>query len=95
MAAYFIAQIKITREEAWPEYRKQIAALMERFGGKYIVRGGAVEVLEGDHDGRRLAIAEFPSMDAIRAFWASPDYVPIKKLREGAGLVDVWAVPGV
>jgi uncharacterized protein (DUF1330 family) len=95
MAAYFIAQIKITREEAWPEYRRQIATLMEKFGGKYIVRGGTVEVLEGSHDGRRLAIAEFPSMDAIRSFWNSPDYVPIKKLREGAGIVDVWAVPGV
>ena len=51
--------------------RKQITELIAKHGGRYVVRGGVVDVLEGCHDGRRLAIAEFPSMGSIRAFWNS------------------------
>ena len=95
MPAYLMAQIRITREQGWPEYRTAVKELAARFGGHFIVRGGAIEVLEGAHDGRRLVIFEFPSMEAIKSFWDSPDYARVKKLREGAGLLDVWAVPGV
>jgi len=94
-AAYMIVQIKITREEGWPEYRQKVAELFARHGGRYLVRGGPVEVLEGSYDGRRLVIFEFPSMEVIRSVWDSPDYAEVKKLREGAGELDVWAVPGV
>ena len=55
--------------------------------------GTELEVLEGAHDGRRLVVFEFPSMAAIRLFWESPQYIKIKKLREGAASIDVWAVP--
>ena len=94
-AAYMIVQIKITREEGWPEYRQKVAELFARHGGRYLVRGGPVEVLEGSYDGRRLVIFEFPPMEVIRSVWDSPDYAEVKKLREGAGELDVWAVPGV
>ena len=94
-AAYMIVQIKITREEGWPEYRQKVAELFARHGGCHLVRGGPVEVLEGSYDGRRLVIFEFPSMEVIRSVWDSPDYAEVKKLREGAGELDVWAVPGV
>jgi uncharacterized protein (DUF1330 family) len=94
-AAYMIVQIKITREEGWPEYRQKVAELFARHGGRHLVRGGPVEVLEGSYDGRRLVIFEFPSMEVIRSVWDSPDYAEVKKLREGAGELDVWAVPGV
>ena len=52
MAAYMIVQIKITREEGWPEYRQQVSELFAQHGGRYLVRGGPVEVLEGSYDGR-------------------------------------------
>jgi uncharacterized protein (DUF1330 family) len=94
-AAYMIVRIKITREEGWPEYRQQMAELFAKHGGRYLVRGGPVEVLEGSYDGRRLVIFEFPSMDGIRSVWNSPEYAEVKKLREGAGELDVWVVPGV
>lgn len=95
MPAYLVAQIKVTREDGWPEYRQQVGPVFAKFGGRYLVRGGPVETLEGAHDGRRLVIFEFPDMDAIRAAWTSPEYAPVKRLREGSGDVDVWAVPGV
>jgi uncharacterized protein (DUF1330 family) len=95
LAAYMIVQIKITREDGWPEYRKQVSELFSQHGGRYLVRGGPVEVLEGSYDGRRLIVFEFPSMEVIRSVWNSPEYVEVKKLREGSGELDVWAVPGV
>lgn len=95
MPAYMIAQINITREQGWPEYRAAVGPLAAKHGGRHIVRGAAVEVLEGRHDGRRLVMFEFPSIEAIRAFWNSAEYAEIKKLREGSGELDVWAVPGV
>ena len=95
MAAYLIVQSTIRDEPRYQKYRDAVIPLMARFGGKFIVRGAKVEALEGRHDGRRMVIFEFPSMDAIHAFWNSPDYVPVKKIREGAAALDVWAVEGV
>ena len=95
MPAYMIVQIKITREDGWPEYRKQVSELFSKHGGRYLVRGGDVEVLEGSYDGRRIVVFEFPSMDVIRSVWHSPEYAKVKALREGSGELDVWAVPGV
>ena len=94
MAAYFIAQIKITREEAWPEYRKQIAALMERFGGKYIVRGGATEVLEGDWKPKRIVILEFPTMDRAKEWLNCEEYREPRKLRHKTAKTNMLLVEG-
>ncbi len=95
MPAYLIVQIKVTRPESWSDYRAAVGPLAQRFGGRYLIRGAEVEVLEGSHDGRRLVVFEFPTMEAIHSFWDSPAYSELKKLRAGAGELDVWAVPGV
>ncbi len=96
MPAYMIVQINITRREGWSAYRDAVGPLAEQFGGRYLVAGGIKpEVLEGSHDGRSLAVFEFPSLDAVHRFWNSPDYAEVKKLREGLAELDVWAVPGV
>ena len=73
----------------------EVGPLATRFGGRYLVRGAKLEVLEGSHDGRSLVVFEFPSMQAIHDFWASPEYLELKSMREGAANLDVWAVPGV
>ena len=52
MPAYLMAQIRITREQGWPEYRTAVKELAAKFGGRFIVRGGVIEVLEGTYDGR-------------------------------------------
>ena len=95
MAAYFIVQSTISDEGQYQKYRDAVIPLMGRFGARIIVRGAKVEALEGRHDGRRMVIFEFPSMDAIRAFGNSPEYIPVKKIREGAAKLDVWVVEGV
>ena len=95
MAAYFIVQSTISDEQQYQKYRDAVIPLIAQFGGKFVVKGAKVEVLEGQHDGRRLVMFEFPSMDAIHAFWNSPAYVPVKAIRQAAAMLDVWAVPGV
>ena len=98
MSAYLIVQIKLLadRHQLAP-YRDAVGPCAAKFGGRYIVAGGVdVETLEGkQHDGRSLVIFEFPSVEAIHAFWMSPDYIAIKKLREGLVELDAWAVRGV
>ena len=95
MPAYLMVQTKITRPEAWSGYRAAIGPLMQTFGGRCIVRAAEVDILEGSHDGRRLAVFEFATLESIHAFWDSPAYAELKKMREGSGELDVWAVPGV
>jgi uncharacterized protein (DUF1330 family) len=94
MPAYLIVQINVTDPEKFARYREVVPSVVEAFGGRYLVRGGAVEVLEGGYDGRRVVLFEFPSLDAIKRFWHSPEYAKVKPLRENAADIDVWAVPG-
>jgi len=93
--AYFMVQSTISDEGQYQKYREAVVPLIFKFGGKFLVRGGAVDVLEGNPDARPMVVFEFPSMEAIQAFWNAPEYVPVKKLRDGAASVNIWAVPGV
>ena len=90
-----IVQITVTDPERFARYREVVPRVVQDFGGRYIVRGAPVEVLEGSHDGRRVVLFEFPSVEAIRRFWESPEYAAVKALRENAAEIDAWAVPGV
>lgn len=96
MPAYLIVQIDAPSDRAaLASYRDAVGPCAAAFGGQYIVAGGVkVDVLEGMRDNRSLVIFEFPSMDAIQEFWRSPRYAQVKKLREGIGRFEVWAVPG-
>jgi uncharacterized protein (DUF1330 family) len=74
MPAYFIVQSTIQDEAQFQKYRQAVVPFITGFGGKLVARGAKVEVFEGEHDTRPVVMFEFPSMDAIRAFWNSPDY---------------------
>jgi uncharacterized protein (DUF1330 family) len=93
MAALLVIQATIQKRDAYKAYQAAVQPLISSFGGKLKGSGVGLEVLEGSHDGRRLVVFEFPSMDAIHGFWRSPEYGKVKKLREGAATIDVWAVP--
>ena len=93
MSALLIVQASVLRKDGYKAYQAAVQPLMATFGAKLKATGVGLEVLEGTHDGRRLVVFEFPSMDAIRGFWHSPEYGKVKKLREGAATIDVWAVP--
>jgi uncharacterized protein (DUF1330 family) len=95
MASYMMVQSTINNEEQYQKYREAVVPLITKFGGKFLIRGAKVEVLEGQPDPRPMVVFEFPSMDAIHAFWNSPEYIPVKKIREGAATLNIWAVNGV
>ncbi len=84
MSAYFIVDIEVTDPEAYENYRSQVPALVAKHGGKYLVRGGAFEVLEGDWTPHRLVVIEFPSDEAAKEFYDSDEYEPLKQLRINA-----------
>jgi uncharacterized protein (DUF1330 family) len=95
MAAYLVAQVRIHDPTTYQAYREAVPPLVERFGGRFRARGGELEVLEGDWPMPRLVIIEFPSRDAARRFYDSPEYQKILPLRQGASEGNVVIVEGV
>lgn len=81
MAVYLIADIDITDPQGFEQYRQGVPATIAQYGGRYIARGGAVRVLEGDWSPKRCVMLEFPDMAAFEAWWDSPEYAPLKELR--------------
>jgi uncharacterized protein (DUF1330 family) len=72
-----------------------VPAVIEKYGGRYLVRGGAFEVFEGDWQPSRLIILEFPDMDALRQWYGSDDYQVLLKLRQSAARTNLVAVEGI
>jgi uncharacterized protein (DUF1330 family) len=72
--AYVIAEIEVTNPDGYKEYTTLVPATVEKYGGRFIVRGGKSTPLEGDWPERRRVIIEFPSLDAARKWWDSPEY---------------------
>ena len=94
MAAYLVAQVRIDDPETYQRYREAVPALVDRFGGRFLVRGGELEVLEGAWPLPRLVIIEFQSRDAARLFYESPEYQKILPLRQQASQGNVILVEG-
>jgi uncharacterized protein (DUF1330 family) len=95
MSAYVIAEIDITDPAAYEDYRKQVPAVIARYGGKYVVRGGKVEPLEGGWSPKRIAVVEFPSMEQALKFYRSPEYAPLIAIRQKASRGKLVIVEGV
>ena len=95
MSAYLIADIEVTDAIGYEEYKALVPAVISVHGGRYLARGGATEVLEGTWQPRRSAIIEFPSLAAFKDFWASPEYAPLKALRERCARSNLVVVEGL
>ena len=96
MPAYVIADVRtVTDPTTMEEYRKQVPATVARYGGRFLVRGGAHETLEGDWKPNRLVILEFPTMDQARRWYDSEEYRKPKALRIKSGRTNLLVVEGV
>ncbi len=95
MAAYVIAHIDVKDPVRYEDYKKMSPVSIGKFGGRFIARGGAVEVLEGAWEPKRLVLLEFPSAEAAREWYASEDYAPAKALRQATSTGDLVMVEGV
>ncbi len=95
MTAYVIVQVNVTDTGRYEDYRKMVPATLEQYGGRFLVRGGDVDKLEGEWHPSRLVVIEFDSAEQARAWWASEEYAPAKALRQQASHTEMILVEGV
>ena len=95
MPAYAVIDVDATDEEKAARYRELSGPSVEKHAGRFLVRGGALDVLEGDWMPKRLVVIEFPSADAARTWYESDDYKEARAVREGAGNWHMVVVDGV
>jgi uncharacterized protein (DUF1330 family) len=81
LAAYVIVDVEVLDPEAYKEYTAAVPATLAPFGGRFIVRGGRYETLEGDWNPRRIVVLEFPTFEASKNWHASPEYQAILPIR--------------
>jgi uncharacterized protein (DUF1330 family) len=94
MKAYILVEIKITDAALYETYKKLTPASLLPFEGKFIVRGGKSESLEGEWEAERLVILEFPNVEAAKAWWSSDEYAPAKAIRQRASYTKMLLVEG-
>ncbi len=95
MPAYVVADIEVKDAAGYDAYKRGVAATVEQYGGRFLVRGGEATPLEGDWAPSRLVIIEFPTMEALRGWYRSPAYAPLLKLRMAASDGRLIAVEGL
>ncbi len=95
MAGYVIADVNVTNAAAYEEYRQLVPASIQKYGGKYLVRGGQHERLEGTWTPSRLVVIEFASVEQARRWYLSDEYRRAKEVRQRAALSNVIIVEGV
>jgi uncharacterized protein (DUF1330 family) len=94
MTAYVITDIQVTDPERYEDYKVLSSSSAALYGGKFLVRGGAHETLEGDWQPNRVVILEFPSADHARQWWSSPEYEEAKAIRREAAESQIIMVEG-
>jgi uncharacterized protein (DUF1330 family) len=82
MAAYVIVQVDVKDPVRYDDYKKMVPSSIEKFGGRFLVRGGKTQTLEGNWSPKRFVMVEFPDVDRAKAWWASPEYAEAKALRQ-------------
>ena len=95
MSAYVIVEIEIVDPAGYEAYKKLAGATVEKYGGKYLVRGGQTEVLEGNWKPKRIVVLEFPSTDRAKAWLNSEEYREPRKMRHATAKTHMLVVEGV
>ena len=94
MPAYIIVDVEVTDPEIYQEYTKLVPPILEKYGGKLIVRAGHAENLEGDWQPRRVVVVEFESFERAKEWWGSEDYAEAKAMRQRASNTRMIVVEG-
>jgi uncharacterized protein (DUF1330 family) len=95
MSAYVIVEIEVTDPVGYEEYKKQAAATVHKYGGKYIVRGGTTEVLEGDRRPKRIVVLQFDSMERAKEWLNCEEYREPRKMRHRTARTNMILVEGL
>ena len=95
MTAYVIADVEVLDPVLYETYRQQVPATITAFGGRYLVRGGALTTLEGSWAPKRCVVLAFPSMQQLKAWYDSPAYVPLREIRARSTKSNLVMVEGL
>lgn len=95
MAAYVVVDIDVHDPDQYETYKPLAAPTVEAHGGKYLVRGGAVEILEGQWQPKRFVVLEFPTVEQAKEWYNSQDYAPAKKIRHAAAKTNMVLAQGL
>ncbi len=95
MTGYIIVQVNIHDADKFAIYRDMVPPTLEAYGGRYLIRGGEWETLEGDWNPHRVVVIEFDSVEKAKAWWSSEEYAPAKLLREESTDSTMIVVEGV
>jgi uncharacterized protein (DUF1330 family) len=95
MAAYVIVDIDVHDAPGLEEYRRQVPATVAKYGGRFVVRGGSFQTLEGDWQPKRLVVLEFPSTEQAKRWYSSEEYRPLLAMRLKASTSNIVLVDGV
>lgn len=94
MAGYIISNVEVFNNDAYGEYGKLAPDAIKKYGGEFLTRGGAAEVLEGGWQAHRVVLIRFESVDQAKAMYNSPEYQAAKEKREGAADFNMMVVEG-
>ena len=92
--AYLIARMDVQDLAGFDDYRAAVTPVIAQFGGRYLVRGGAMEVMEGPQPPGRIVVVEFPDLAAAHAFYHSPEYAPALRMRLDSTVSELVLVEG-
>ncbi|MGB8325210.1 MAG: DUF1330 domain-containing protein [Candidatus Acidiferrum sp.] len=95
MSAYMIVNVDVRDPAAYEEYKNKVPALIRKYGGEYLVRGGKCVVMEGGWNPARLVLLKFPDLASAQAFFLDPEYQPLKAVRQQVSTADIVAVEGL
>ena len=95
MAAYLLAQVEVSDMQQYRKYTARTPAIIAKFGGRFLTRGGEVVTLEGEAPAGRIVLIEFPSLERVQEFYASEEYQEVKELRLPASTASFLALDGV
>lgn len=94
MPAYIIVDLEVTDPAGFEEYRKLVPATIQQYGGRYLIRGGAMESLEGGWEPQRVVVIEFPSVEQAKRWYDSEEYRYPKSLRFQSATTKLILVEG-
>ena len=94
MKGYIIVEVQINDPVQYEEYKKITPGTLAKYHGKFVVRGGQTESLEGDWNPQRIVVLEFPSVELAKSWWNSIEYAPAKSLRQRTAYTRMILVQG-
>jgi uncharacterized protein (DUF1330 family) len=95
MSAFVVVQVEVKDPARYEAYKSMVPSSLVKYGGRFVVRGGQVQVMEGTWAPKRFVLVEFPSVEQAKAWWASPEYAEAKSLRQATAESQLIVAEGI